>query len=533
MNSFGSSSLSYGDRDRFMIELSFGPDPVPERATAEERASWGGLRIWVGGCNVCIHYEDGELRDAIHWNWWALLQWLEANWDPLFHEQALPVKNAAEWAAEGIMEINHPATFNRPLGWDEDGELRADAWFRRHCVWSCRDGGLLPNIALRRFHDQEEISWTQHRPPGAPDHFRFHANEGGVRLPVAAVAAPLHQFLLHAAHYVAERAGTDTAARLVKRVESLTATSRWDARLAMLAGFGERTADYAQRFRAQLEKGANALSGMARDWFFPEPREELFVGGHCQGAILFGSVAPVLTDDDRLVLAAAMMQHEKPAADASKLMELVSALTPLDSGDGMKPWDQGYQLAEEWLEVAGVDHRNPLDMERFLAELGVSVQCVRLSDRNTSGAAILLEGRAPLILLNDNCTRHCPDQKHTFRSRIRFTLAHELCHLLVDRTAGANLALVSGPWAPIAIEKRANAFAAALLMPDHLLREAFQSIDSARREFDFDDLLFIAKRLNVSPDALSQHLCNRGYITTEERDALRSQSEYNHAASKV
>jgi hypothetical protein len=214
-------------------------------------------------------------------------------------------------------------------------------------------------------------------------------------------------------------------------------------------------------------------------------------------------------------------------------MELVSALTPLDSGDGMKPWDQGYQLAEEWLEVAGVDHRNPLDMERFLAELGVSVQCVRLSDRNTSGAAILLEGRAPLILLNDNCTRHCPDQKHTFRSRIRFTLAHELCHLLVDRTAGANLALVSGPWAPIAIEKRANAFAAALLMPDHLLREAFQSIDSARREFDFDDLLFIAKRLNVSPDALSQHLCNRGYITTEERDALRSQSEYNHAASKV
>ncbi len=522
MNHVGSSSLCYGDRDRFMMELSFGPDPVPDRSTPEEAASWGALRIWVGGYNLCTHYEDGELRDSVHWNWWALLHWLADNWDPLFHEQALPLKNAAEWAAAGIMAINHPRTFYGPRGWDEEGEMEADAWFRRHCVWACREGGLLPNLAFRRFYDEEEISWTHHRPPGAPEHYRFHANDGGVRLPVAEVAEPLHQFLLHAANFVCQRAETIAAASLAERVAGLRTAGAWERRLGMLAGFGSRTAEYGTRFRENLAKRVNCLIGKVWESFFPEAKEGLFVGGHCQGAILFGSIAPVLTGEDRLELAAAMMQHDKPVADAGKLMELVSELTPLESDDGLQPWDQGYQLAEEWLEVAGVDERNPLDMDRHLAELGVSVLSVRLSDRNTSGAAILLEGRAPLILLNGNCAKHGPDGEHPYRSGIRFTLAHELCHLLVDRTAGADLALVSGPWAPIAIEKRANAFAAALLMPDHLLREAFKSIDNDGRRFDFDDLLVIAKRLDVSLDALSQHLCNRGYIGTEERDALRS-----------
>lgn len=45
------------------------------------------------------------------------------------------------------------------------------------------------------------------------------------------------------------------------------------------------------------------------------------------------------------------------------------------------------------------------------------------------------------------------------------TLAHELCHLLVDRSKAAPLMIASTPWAPAEIERRANAFAAELLLP--------------------------------------------------------------------
>ena len=53
--------------------------------------------------------------------------------------------------------------------------------------------------------------------------------------------------------------------------------------------------------------------------------------------------------------------------------------------------------------------------------------------------------------------------------RLAVHIGHELCHLLHDRSFGSRLVIVSGPWAPRAIEQRANAFAAWLLMPPSLV----------------------------------------------------------------
>lgn len=506
-----------------MIELSFENDPAPDRATAEECASWGALKIWANGYNLCTHYEAGELREAIHWNWWTLLRWLEANWNPLFHEQALPVRNAAEWAAEGMWEINHPETFDCPLGWDEDAEVSADTWFRHHCLWSCREGGLLPNVVIRRLFDSAEVSWTNHTPPGAPDHFRFQLTSGGVRLPVAEVAEPLHQFLTHSAEYVACICKTHAASAFVKRVAELRAAKQTLPRLGWLAGFGQRGNDYAKRFRKKLEMEVGSLTGKIVDWFFPVAKEGLFVGGHCQGALMFGAVAPALNDDDRLALAGAMVRHQTPAAKARKLTELIAQLDIPNSGDEDRPWTQGYQLARAWMELCDLSIKSVLDVEAHMKSLGVDLDETALSDKNTSGVALVLDGRAPFVLLNQNCAKHTDFAGHEYVSGKRFTLAHELCHLLVDRLAGADLALVSGPWAPKAIEQRANAFAAALLMPNELIEQAYATHKSNPRNGDYDDLVQVAKSLDVSPDALSNHLFNQHFIGFEERYALRAQ----------
>jgi Zn-dependent peptidase ImmA (M78 family) len=234
-------------------------------------------------------------------------------------------------------------------------------------------------------------------------------------------------------------------------------------------------------------------------------------------------VAPALNDHDRLTIAAAMVQHDTPTSKAKRLSELAGKLDRPDTDCEDRPWEQGYALARSWMQICSLSTDRILDMDTHLSWLGVAVQDTELSDRNTSGVALALEGRAPFVLLNLTCAKHTDFAGHQYPSGRRFTLAHELCHLLVDRLAGAELALVSGPWAPRAIEQRANAFAAELLMPNALIERAYAAHGSSPRWGGYEELVDAAKTLDVSPDALSNHLHNQGYIGFAERDALRAQ----------
>jgi hypothetical protein len=96
----------------------------------------------------------------------------------------------------------------------------------------------------------------------------------------------------------------------------------------------------------------------------------------------------------------------------------------------------------------------------------------------------------------------------------RFTLAHELCHLLLDREYADELAIASGPWAPLAIERRANAFAAAFLMPTWLLRDALASTSAPAD--DPDTIKSVSARLHVSASSLIDRLYNLGEITFDD-----------------
>jgi hypothetical protein len=529
MNELISHSLRYGSREKFMIELSFEDDPEPGRNTSEEVASWGHLKFWVNGVNLCAHYEAGEIRESVAWNWWGVLAWLVENWDPLFHEQALPAISRHDWAADAIAEINHPDRFLSPSGWNEEAENKTDAWFRRHCLWASRDGGLVPYLVFRRFFDQIEISWSEIRPMGCPDHFRFLSATGGMRLPIEEVVEPLNRFLRHACRLVTLKSKSEKAAELERRVLALENVEFFDRRLTWLAGFKSETAGSFQRFKERLTaRAAECAAGIDSilTTFFPTPKEGLAISGHCHGALMFGAVAPELSDDDRLTIALEMLSHRIAPESASHLLALIDTLAEqfeIDPAGSRVPWEEGYELADAWSEVSGLTSPGPVNIEEHLQELGITVHEVTLSGSNTSGAAILMEGRAPLILVNKLCERHLDANGGSQRSGLRFTLAHELCHLLADRHRGSELAMVSGDWAPRSIEQRANAFAAALLMPDSAISSAYDDCPSQPADGVIDDFLKVAKTLEVSPDALSWHLYNRRFIDETERDNLRRQ----------
>ena len=103
----------------------------------------------------------------------------------------------------------------------------------------------------------------------------------------------------------------------------------------------------------------------------------------------------------------------------------------------------------------------------------------------------------------------------------KFTLAHELCHLLCDREVGVPLAVASGPWAPADIEKRANAFAAMFLMPADRVRELWNRyivLNSAP-----ETVRLLSQSFGMGKVATVRHLHNLSIIDADDRDRLEEE----------
>jgi len=147
----------------------------------------------------------------------------------------------------------------------------------------------------------------------------------------------------------------------------------------------------------------------------------------------------------------------------------------------------------------------PVPVERIAKTLGIRVEYAPLDDE-LSGLAHV---RDDVTIIGINAL-HAPNRQ-------RFTLAHELGHVRlhhselksavhVDRGSLRRDALAAEGVDPIEIE--ANAFAAELLMPRHLLISALE-----RHPIDLEDdesVAVLAKRFRVSDAAMRYRLNSLG-----------------------
>jgi Zn-dependent peptidase ImmA (M78 family) len=90
---------------------------------------------------------------------------------------------------------------------------------------------------------------------------------------------------------------------------------------------------------------------------------------------------------------------------------------------------------------------------------------------------------------------------------------------LLDQDRASNMVVASGPWAPQEIEQRANAFAAAFLIPVPLLDARLTLVSDLAATSDY--IRETARVLGVSFTALVSRLQNLGRLAYEEADALR------------
>jgi Zn-dependent peptidase ImmA (M78 family) len=154
---------------------------------------------------------------------------------------------------------------------------------------------------------------------------------------------------------------------------------------------------------------------------------------------------------------------------------------PCDLRGDDAPARHGYRLARRVRERLGLGVEPVTDLRAVLEEqLGVRVERLRFAGAGTSAAAVLDHRRAAAVILLDPSSTAFKQNPRV----LRVAMAHELCHLLFDPPQGHGVGLsldlaadaadeAGTPRAPTdaqeALEKRARAFAAELLLPAEAL----------------------------------------------------------------
>ena len=138
--------------------------------------------------------------------------------------------------------------------------------------------------------------------------------------------------------------------------------------------------------------------------------------------------------------------------------------------------------------------RGPLhDLTGVVERAGAIVIHSPMGGSSVSGVTMSVPGLLPVILINN-------DQPS---DRVRFTLAHELAHLVMHRFPNPSM------------EKQANTFASALLMPADEIRTAFMS-----GRIDLRRLAALKPEWKVSMQALLYRAQSLGLMTAKQAGYL-------------
>jgi Zn-dependent peptidase ImmA (M78 family) len=230
---------------------------------------------------------------------------------------------------------------------------------------------------------------------------------------------------------------------------------------------------------------------------------------------LFGSFSPTIREDD-VVAVSQVLLRSYTATKSKSVVALEKLSSDLEIDEGSPPWTQGYLTAEDILDRTGQRGTVPLDIEGVLTKLGIKCDEIELTDTSIRAISIVGEHHSPTVFVN---TSYKYGNHEWVR---RFSLAHEFGHLLIDRDRASRFAVASGAWAPRAIERRANAFAVGLLMPENEILELVTGKVHAKNAWKVINEL--AQRFEVSRMATIDRLFNLGLMDPELREQMRTKA---------
>lgn len=454
------------DLPRLDWELSWSTDSV---ATPSAELTHGVLTLSIGDHEVWGQ-DDGE------WPWVDLLQWLGRSWAWLRGEEGLPAPLPSDAPSfRFLVEYLEHATRGQP----QASRSRA-------------------SMALWNFRETHDLS----------------------RALLGAEAPPIlvwREGLL--AHIL---------------TEENRFTARWSSIIRSITALGEAIAHRLQPIESSDERARAVIRAWrTRD---QKPSSRWLAIARTGGASNLVPLSPKWSDVDlgeietSPILAAARMTARLPATVAEAVLEQIYEVpyrqTPIAEiasavaerasvASSDLPFEQAHAFAGAFRAYVGLKVEAPFDPDAWLASIGVLVKDIHLGQRSVEAIAVWGPRNGPAILVNR-------DGAAAAGARGRnASLAHEIGHLIIDRTSALPAAEVLGGRVDPEVEQRARAFAAEVLLPRSVAGARFSSVAheaAARRAVNS-----LTTRYRVSREIVAWQARNSGStLGAEVYEYLRS-----------
>jgi len=487
----------FGEKSSFALEIRSLPTAVSGAEPEDWEGSWGEWRLWVANLNLCelrFDTRNGAVEvQEIQWFLAPLFIWIAENWMPLLHEKRLPPGGRFGDSRPRSSRTAYLAMLES-AGDDFDRFSPWQRWASRHSLRTASAGAILPDVFLRRMEDDLEFSWGDRVQPGAYE-ATFIVEDGVARVSVDAVATSLFS----AVEWFLERQALNSATWVDELRACWEEICHGTAGITALSWYLDSSREpkaLTRTFMEALKKLNRQLSLCDDPWW----------GTLSPEVAMFGDLSPNISVDAAGVLLAEYFKARTQAGDSDNLAEIVSDIPAWSTSS---PWPGGYARALDVLAAVDPAPKAPLtQIEHMLQALGITVRDLRLGRQGPRGIALAGQGLQATILINMDHVQN------SFTGR-RFTMAHEFCHILFDRSSARPLTHSSTPWASPSVEQRANAFAVMLLMPPKRARLPIADEGELK-----DKVNRLATKMKVSRSALRQHLANINQIQPDELDTL-------------
>lgn len=410
-----------------VLTRSFDKAPlVPANESSRVEAVYGRVKASIDGRAIWCGDDEST---GFEWTWLELLEFLGNCWRYFVLDEGAPLgvapSSVPRMLAAAEIEIDRAGPFNGDFEIDQ-----LEAFRETHDLAEAFGGAVLPPLWVMR---EGSLGWV-----AADDRF---------------AAAPFDDILA-----VLEQVG-DFVAQAVDNPDyprSQEAISAWRSRSqCSRISVIEAATGFPSDLVAEIESafyGANE-----RVWDNLES-DELLAAARLVG--------PQPTSTLQSILATLKDVRSHPSSELDALSDEASRVMATLRDE--PPYAQGHALAA-WMRRQSrlAQPTGRFDPEQFLALLRVPVIEVPLGLAHIDAIGCWGPRHGPAVLLN----RDGPTA--TSAGRRRATLAHELCHLLVDRSGALPLAEVLGGRSPKHVEQRAGAFAAELLLPRDVAGDEF------------------------------------------------------------
>jgi len=382
-----------------------------------------GRPYWFGG-------SEAEPK-PFEWTWVDLLEHLAETWSALVSEEAYPF----DW----LGDAKHPGEIwsvaeRRWAGRGNETALAEEprllAFERQHNLAAGWQGINLPALIWLR---TGKVVWLS--PEVGP--------------PIRASFNECREALVSIAEKLAQAFASSTNARVAAAVRA------WRGRGgALRKSFLELATGLSDYELARLQSGKDAYA------FWEIPAANGWESGAFESGELLAAARMTAGVVDLGVIQTLLAAIRKVKRGASPMLDSLSAraVAHVARASPKFAFEGGY-LASDFLKVALPEaSKKYVLVDALLEHLGVEVTEVDFGTDKIDAVAVW-GARGPAIVLN-SARAYAVDAKRT-----RITLAHELCHILLDRSGGLPFCDVIGGKVDAYVERRAKAFAAELLLP--------------------------------------------------------------------